>query len=208
MKTAADWDENAALVTPGNLALPALVPLTKVEQQIGVRVRVPGGATRVTMKLSAHSQNSPRDPLLNKTVFVPIQINQQQPVSDSRIEFGAPFVPGGSGQLAADGAIELPIGGPRSRIQTEVRFDVGGDYDITAAFDPDAPNIWSIEDVRPTSTTEDDGDFQQVNVRLRSLAADPIDGRFLVIRIASTRTNTGDSIISWTRIRIRGFQPN
>lgn len=202
--TAADWSDNAALVTPENVALPALVPLTNVERQIGVRVRVPGGAIGVTMILSARSQNSPGDPLLNKTVSVPIQIDQQQPVSDSRIQFGAPLV-FGSGRLAADGAIELPIGGGQARIQTEVHFDVGGDYDITAAFDPDATDVWLAEPANPASTIEDDNGDQQVNVRLRSLVADPVAGRFLVIRIASTQTNTGESIISWTRIRVRGF---
>lgn len=205
------WQVNAAIVAESNSILTQPVLLTaNVSRKIGVRVQVPSGlaaGTTVIMKLFSRSQNSPSDPLLNRTHSTSITINQQQETSSDKISFTAPLVFGTGGRLGTDGAVEVPIGGGLVRVQIESHFQVGGDYDISVAFEPAADTIWAVNDVNPLTTTEEDGGDQQINVRIRSLAADTATERFLVVRVESTQTNTGESIISWTRIRVRAYQP-
>ena len=98
----------------------------------------------------------------------------------------------------------MPING-LGRVQIESHFQVGGDYTVSAAFEPADNAVWAVNDVNPQTTTEEDEGDQQINVRIRSLTADNAAERFLVVRVESTETNTNESIISWTRFRVRAY---
>jgi hypothetical protein len=178
---------------------------------VGLRVKVPTGATGAEIGLEAHSRNNPSQ-LDRTSTRVTLTVGSAPVTSDPRVSLTLqPFGGASQGKYdAATNTVSVPFGG-QALVKFQIDFAVAGKYDIAAKFIPAAAAVWSFDNPAPTQVTKNAGDHELYSGLLKLLTAtnpgNASEARILEIKVTRQSGGGSDPIgtfNSWTRINVAG----
>ncbi|SFO50171.1 IPT/TIG domain-containing protein [Geodermatophilus obscurus] len=174
--------------------------------RIGIRITIPVGTEQADLALRCTLVANPADPLLNRTSsLVLLTVSGKMQASDPRTTFGVPFLVGGSGGVADDGALVMAPG-DRGQMLIAERFDAAATVTYTASITPATPGFWVLEQPTPGPSQEiavEAGSPGLFGVTVRSLREDPSPSRTLRVQVSADPGGGAEGYVSFVRLRLR-----